>query len=65
MICADCGKEINEGVIAFCSKCKKYYCMDCAGHNHNHINLFHKHRLHFYKNNDGVVGDEINVGIRR
>ena len=65
MKCADCGKEIDNTVIAYCEKCEKYYCMDCASNNHHHINLFSNNRLRFYPVKDGVKGKEISVGVWR
>ncbi|MEE0025253.1 hypothetical protein [Methanobrevibacter sp.] len=35
MKCAECKKELNNELIAFCEKCEKYYCISCSS-NHGH-----------------------------
>lgn len=52
--CDNCGKELNNEIIAYCEKCEEIYCMSCC--------KGHSHGLSFrrYENN---VCSTIDIGI--
>lgn len=55
MECSDCGKDLNDGIISFCEKCERYYCMDCSRKHNNH-------RLTFARLDNNQLID-INTGV--
>ena len=55
MNCDLCGETLKNGIIAFCEKCEKYYCMNC-------YTKHRKHQLIFKRLSEGRVTN-INTGI--
>ena len=55
MKCDSCGKTLKDGIIAFCEKCEKYYCMNCYTKHRNHGIIFKRFR-------DGILTN-INTGV--
>lgn len=57
MKCSGCGKDLNDGLMSFCEKCEKYYCMDCSRkHNVHRLTFTRLENNHLININTGVSG---------